>query len=168
VFETSRSILHGAKTPRRRVVIGLVALYLCRMAAAQDLAPRAYIISPIHSNAVVTSYSFFTGNLDFAGGLPITDATATANVGNLSYTHLFNAFGRTANLTLALPYGQANFKGAVLGNQTNVYRSGLLDSVYRFSVNLVGGPAMGPRDYMKWRQKTLVGVSIRVMAPTGQ
>lgn len=168
MFETSRSILHGAKTPRRRVVIGLVALYLCRMAAAQDLAPRAYIISPIHSNAVVTSYSFFTGNLDFAGGLPITDATATANVGNLSYTHLFNAFGRTANLTLALPYGQANFKGAVLGNQTNVYRSGLLDSVYRFSVNLVGGPAMGPRDYLKWRQKTLVGVSIRVMAPTGQ
>ena len=27
---------------------------------------------------------------------------------------------------------------------------------------------MGPRQYMKWRQKTLVGLSIRVVAPTGQ
>jgi hypothetical protein len=168
VFETSRRILHAANTPQLRVAIGMVALSLCCMASAQDLAPRAYIISPIHSNAVVTSYSFFTGNLDFAGGLPITDATATANAGNLSYTHLFNAFGRTANLTVALPYAQANFNGKLLGNQTNVYRSGLLDSVFRFSVNLMGGPAMGPREFGKWRQKTLVGASIRVVAPTGQ
>jgi hypothetical protein len=81
---------------------------------------------------------------------------------------LFNAFGRTANLTLALPYGQANFNGKLRGNETNVYRSGLLDSVYRFSVNLLGGPAMDPRQYMKWRQKTLIGVSLRAVAPTGQ
>jgi hypothetical protein len=40
-----------------------------------------------------------------------------------------------------------------------VYRSGLLDSVYRFSVNLKGGPAMPPQDFMKWRQKMLIGVS---------
>ena len=87
MFETSRSILRARKMTHLRLSIGAVVLGLCRMAAAQDLAPRAYIISPIHSNAVVTSYSFYTGNLDFAGGLPITDATATANVGNLSYTH---------------------------------------------------------------------------------
>jgi hypothetical protein len=168
VFETRRSILHAAKMAHLRLAIGVVMLGLCRMANAQDLAPRAYIISPIHSNAVVTSYSFYTGNLDFGGGLPITDATATANVGSLSYFHSMRTFGRTANLTLVLPYAQANFKGSVLGTQTNVYRSGLVDSVYRFSVNLWGGPAMDPRQYVKWRQRTLLGASIRVMAPTGQ
>jgi hypothetical protein len=168
VFETSRSILHAAKTPRLLVAIGVLALCVCRMAAAQDLAPRAYIISPMHSNAVVTSYSFYTGNLDFGGGLPITDATATANLGSLSYSHSMSVFRRTSNLTVVLPYAQANFKGSVLGNQTNVYRSGLVDSVYRFSVNLWGGPAMDPRQYVKWRQRTLLGASIRVMAPTGQ
>ncbi len=151
-----------------RLAIGIAALGLCRMANAQDLAPRAYIITPIHSNAVVTSYSFYTGNLDFAGGLPITDATATANLGNLSYSHSMGVFGRTSILTVALPYAEANFNGKLLGNQTNVYRSGLLDSVYRFSVNLYGGPAMDPRQYVKWRQKTLLGASIRVVAPTGQ
>jgi hypothetical protein len=161
-------MLPAAKTPQLRVAIGVAALFLCRMAAAQDLAPRAYIISPIHSNAVVTSYSFYTGNIDFAGGLPITDATATANLGSLSYFHSMRLFGRTANLTLALPYAQANFHGKLFGTETNAYRSGLGDSVYRFSVNLLGGPAMGPREYSKWRQKLLVGASLRVVAPTGQ
>jgi hypothetical protein len=160
-------MLHAAKAPQLCLAIGVVALFLGRMTSAQDLAPRAYIISPIHSNAVVTSYSFYTGNLDF-GGLPITDASATANVGTLSLFHSMHTFGRTANLTLALPYAQANFKGTVLGTETNVYRSGLGDSVYRFSVNLWGGPAMDPRQYVKWRQRTLLGASIRMVAPTGQ
>jgi hypothetical protein len=49
-----------------------------------------------------------------------------------------------------------------------LYRSGLLDSVYRFSVNLKGGPAMPVEEMRKWPQKTLIGVSRRVVAPTGQ
>jgi hypothetical protein len=32
-------------------------------AQAQDLTPRAYIITPIHSNAIVLSYSFETGGI---------------------------------------------------------------------------------------------------------
>lgn len=150
------------------LVLGAIVLAVCQAVAAQDLAPRAYIISPVHSNAVVVSYAFFTGNVDLASGLPITDATATANVPSLSIFHSMNLFGRTANFTAALPYAEANFSGKVLNNQTNVYRSGLGDSVYRFSVNLFGGPAMDGRQFMKWRQKTIVGASIRMVAPTGQ
>jgi len=153
---------------RQCLLMGALAFSLCRLSLAQDLAPRAYIISPIHSNAVVLSYSFFTGNLDLGTGLPITDAKATANVPSLSIFHSMRFFGRTSNFTASLPYGEANFNGKVLETQTNVYRSGVLDSVYRFSVNVYGGPAMDGRQYMKWRQKTLVGASLRVYAPTGQ
>jgi len=134
----------------------------------QDLSPRAYIITPIHSNAVVLTYSFFDGNLNFDGTVPISDATARASVPIFSLFHSLRFFGRTANFTFALPYGVGNFHGTVLGSETNVYRSGLFDSVYRFSVNLKGGPAMEPREYVKWKQKTLIGVSIKVVAPTGQ
>jgi len=158
----------GGSVRRWCVVIGVFALFLCQLSLAQDLAPRAYIISPVHSNAVVLSYSFFTGTLDFGGGLPITDAKATANVPSLSIFHSLRFFGRTSNFTASLPYGEANFNGKLLETQTNVYRSGLVDSVYRFSVNIYGGPAMDGREYMKWRQKTLVGASLKVSAPTGQ
>ena len=135
---------------------------------AQDLAPRAYIITPIHSNALTISYGFYSGNLNFDGSVPITDATARASIPVVSYFHSMNFFGRSANFVASLPYGVANFHGTVLGSETNVYRSGLFDSVYRISVNLVGGPAMDLKDFRKWKQKTLIGVSLRVVAPTGQ
>jgi outer membrane putative beta-barrel porin/alpha-amylase len=135
---------------------------------AQDLAPRAYIITPIHSNAVTLAYSFSTGNIIFDGSTPITDSTAKVNVPIFSLFHTLSFFGRSANFTASLPYGVGNFRGTVVGAETKVYRSGSLDSSYRFSVNLKGGRAMDLKDFVKWRQKTLVGVSIRMVAPTGQ
>jgi Putative MetA-pathway of phenol degradation len=36
------------------------------------------------------------------------------------------------------------------------------------SVNLVGGPAMQLRDYARWKQKVILGASIKIVAPTGQ
>jgi hypothetical protein len=44
----------------------------------------------------------------------------------------------------------------------------MLDSSYRVSFNLKGGPAMHVRDFLKWQQKTLLGLSFKVVAPTGQ
>lgn len=136
--------------------------------SAQDLSPRAYVITPIHSNAVVATYSFFNGNLDFQGAVPIADAKAKVNVPILAFYHSFNFFTRSANITAGLPYGEGNFRGTVFGSETNAYRSGLFDSVYRLSVNLAGGPAMTLPEFRKWRQNSLLGVSLRVVAPTGQ
>ena len=152
------------------LLIAVAALFviLCPPVFSQDLAPRAYVITPIHSNAVVVTYSFFSGNLDFQGAAPITDATANAHVPILAIFHSMNFFGRNASFTVGLPYGVGNFKGNVLGAETNVYRSGMFDSVYRLSVNLIGGPAMSAPEYIKWRQKNILGVSLRVVAPTGQ
>ena len=140
----------------------------CPLGWGQDLAPRAYIITPIHTNAVTLAYSFSTGNLIFDGSVPITDATAKVSTPVLTLFHTLNFFGRSANLTASLPYGVGNFRGTVADAEAKAYRSGLLDSSFRFSVNLKGGPAMDQRDFVKWRQKTLLGVSIRVVAPTGQ
>jgi len=76
--------------------------------------------------------------------------------------------GRSANVSVSMPYGVGNFRGTVVGAETNAYRSGLFDSAYRFSVNLIGGPAMDLSDFRKWKQGTLVGFSFRMVAPTGQ
>lgn len=135
---------------------------------AQDLAPRAYVITPVHWNAVILTYSYYNGNLDFDGAVPINDATASASIPVFSLFHGMNFFGRSANFVVALPYGVANFHGSVLGSETNVYRSGLWDSVWRLSVNLKGGPAMEPREFAHWKQKTIIGASLKVVAPTGQ
>jgi hypothetical protein len=135
---------------------------------AQDLAPRAYIITPIHSNAITLTYSFFDGSLLFEGTIPITGANARVSVTIFNYSHSLKLFGRTANFTGTLPYGVGNLRGTVVGAEAFAYRSGLLPASFRFSVNLVGGPAMNVREYMKWRQKTIVGISLRLVPKTGQ
>ena len=87
---------------------------------------------------------------------------------NISLYHSLSFFKRSANLTATLPYVVGYFQGEVKGNEQRIYRSGMADSIFRFSVNLIGGPAMVPKDFAKWKQKNILGASIQVVAPTGQ
>lgn len=135
---------------------------------AQDLAPRAYIIAPVHSNAVTLTWAFYNGGINFNGVVPLKGATGTYSVPSFAYTHAFGFFGRSANISVGLPYGVGNFQGELQGTQHKVYRSGLVDLQVRLSVNLKGGPAMEPQQYAKWKQKMLLGASLKVVAPTGQ
>jgi hypothetical protein len=134
----------------------------------QDLAPRAYLITPLHSNAINLTYSYFNGGLDLNGVVPVAGATGTFSVPSISYYHSFSLFGRSANIGAALPYGVGTFEGFVHGADEQIYRSGLSDMGLRFSVNLKGGPAMPVSQFVKWKQKTILGVSLKVIPPTGQ
>jgi hypothetical protein len=134
----------------------------------QDLAPRAYVITPLHANVITLTYPYFSGSVLFDGAVPITGAVAHISLPTFTYYHSLNFFGRSANITASLPYGVGNFRGTVTGAAAYAYRSGMLDSVYRFSVNLKGGPAMPLEEFHKWRQKILIGTSLKVVAPTGQ
>ena len=145
-----------------------VALSLSDSAWAQTLAPRAYVITPADANAITLSWSYFNGGLDLNGAIPVSNATGTYSVPVMSYYHSFGMFGRSANITAFLPYGVGTFQGSVLGTQRQIYRSGLLDLSVRFSVNLKGGPAMAAPQFVKWKQKLLLGASLTVVAPTGQ
>jgi hypothetical protein len=136
--------------------------------SAQDLTPRAYVIAPVHANAVILSWAFYDGGANFNGTVPITGASGRYNIPVLSFYHSLSFFGRSANITASLPYGVGTFKGSVLGSQESAYRSGLLDASFRFAVNLVGGPAMKPEQFGEWKQKILLGLSVKVIAPTGQ
>jgi hypothetical protein len=150
------------------VVALLVSLTVASELAAQDLAPRAYVITPVHSNAIIITWGFYEGGLNFNGTVPITNATGTYQVPIFSYYHSLSFFGRSANITASLPYAVGNFQGDLSGQSRSLYRSGLLDSSFRVSVNLLGGPALQPEEMTKWKQKTLLGLSLKVVAPTGQ
>jgi Putative MetA-pathway of phenol degradation len=138
------------------------------LCCAQGLAPRAYVITPTGSNAITLTYPFSAGDVQFDSAIPITDFTAQIGVPVLSYYRGFGLIGHSASITAWLPYGVGNFSGKVLGKEQSVYRSGLTDSSYRFSANLVGGPAMPINEFRHWRQTTVVGASLTVVAPTGQ
>jgi hypothetical protein len=67
---------------------------------APDLSPRAYAITPVHSNAIILTWSFYDGSIEFDGTVQITGATGTYNISIFSYYHDFSFFGRSANVTI--------------------------------------------------------------------
>jgi hypothetical protein len=146
----------------------VVAACSLHVLLAQDLAPRAYTITPINSNAVNLTNAFFTGSIQFDSAAPITGASGTYNVPIFSYYYSLNFLGRSANVSASLPYAVGTFSGDVAGEGRHLYRSGLVDTSFRLSVNLKGGPAMPVREFVKWKQNILLGVSLKVIAPTGQ
>ena len=135
---------------------------------AQDLSPRAYVITPTRANAVLVTWSYFNGGVNLNGAVPITGATGEYNVEAFTLYHALGLFGRSANVAVALPYSIGTFGAMLPGREVSVYRSGMLDLTTRFSVNLLGGPAMTPPEFAKWRQKVLLGASLKMVSPTGQ
>jgi hypothetical protein len=149
------------------VALALMAVCSATIVVAQDLAPRAYVITPVRTNAVTLSYSYSRGDID-VGSLPISGASGETNLSIISYYHSMNFLGRSGNVTLSLPYVVTNYRGEVIGTDVNVRRSGLMDLVLRLSVNIRGARAMSIDEFRAWRQKTIVGASLKVLAPTGQ
>ncbi len=86
-----------------------------------------------------------------------------------SLYHALNFFGRSANIPVSLPYAVGTFSGDVMeDDHRSIYRSGLPDLSFRLSVNLLGGRAMDVPQFVKWKQKKILGASLKVVAPTGQ
>jgi hypothetical protein len=155
--------------PARILGFPVLLLWLmARLLYAQNLAPRAYVITPVGANALTISENHSSGDIEFNDTVPITDASGTTNVFVATYYHGLNFFGRSANITLGLPYAVGTFSALVVDQQQKVRRSGLGDGVIRFAVNLKGGPAMKLPQFRQWKQKQLLGVSLLVRAPTGQ
>jgi hypothetical protein len=136
--------------------------------SAQDLTPRAYVVTPVRTNAVTASFIYNDGELVFEGTVPVVDSRGRLSVPALSLYHSFGFLGRSANVAATLPYGHGTFTGTLGTTEIEAYRSGLLDSVYRLSVNLLGAPAMEMSEFRKWHQKHLLGASLKIVAPTGQ
>jgi hypothetical protein len=156
----------GAGLPYR--VLTAVLLCAALTAQAQELNPRAYVITPVDLNVISFGYSHLDGTLDVNGAAPITGATANADLVALGYYRSLQVFGRSANFAVAIPYAVGEFSGIVIGAPKHAQRSGFLDSSLRFSVNLLGGAAMAPQEFAKWRQDVLLGVSLKIVAPTGR
>jgi hypothetical protein len=67
------------------VLLALLATGSPQALRAQDLAPRAYVITPLHSNAVVLTWSYYDGTINFNGALPVSNATGKYSVPTFSY-----------------------------------------------------------------------------------
>ena len=168
----------GASNRRRdfrrpvRARAGLVAVaFVCMMPGAgraQELEPRAYASSPTGMSAYLWVYGRSSGGVVFDPTLPLEDVTATINSTAVAFFKSFGFLGRMANASVSVPYTWGSTQGLLEGEFARGTRSGLADSRFRFTMNLVGAPALRPREFANYRQKTNFGVGFTLTAPTGQ
>ena len=166
--------MQNANHNSRRRVIRIIAAVGCVLAItgggarAQDLEPKSYSASPVGAAFLVVGLARSTGSVLTDPTLPVTDVEAKINGVPLAAGYTFGVFGKLALVTAALPYSWGDVTGMVGEEARAVTRSGLADSRVKLSVNLVGNPAMGVREYSKAPRKTIVGTSVTMTAPTGQ
>jgi hypothetical protein len=136
--------------------------------SAQQLEPRAYSPNPTGANFVVAAYSRSDGDVVLDPSLPIQNVSAGLNITTFGYGRTFGLFGRSANAAIAVPYVWGAISGQVRETAGRITRSGLSDSGLRVAVNLIGGPALPPREFAKRPASTTLGASLAIVAPTGQ
>ena len=112
----------------------------------------------------------YLGGVDFNLNVPIPGAPGTYYVPisqSLSLTEFLWTLGKLYWLVALCGGNVPRHRQRAI--HILIYRSGLLDSTFRFSVNLMGGPAMQAKgNGGSGNRKRLLGVSVKVVAPTGQ
>ncbi len=136
--------------------------------SAQELTPRFYAPAPTGVNILVLGYGRSTGGVLFDPSLPFDDVNATIHTSSLLYGRTFSLFGRSTNVGVALPYVWGEIDGYVEGEYARVTRSGLADLRAQLTVNILGGPALTPKEFASLRPDTVVGLSLVLAGPTGQ
>lgn len=137
---------------------------------AQELEPRAFWVTPVGASAATFSFSHTRGEFSDVPIIVLGDVDSRTYTTQAGYYRAIRLLGRSANLTLTVPYLWGTAEGRVLGQSTQIRRSGLADASLRLAVNLMGAPAMTLPEFQKFQQapEPILGVSLRVSAPTGQ
>ena len=135
---------------------------------SQELEPRNYASIPKGMNVAALSYSYSFGNLVTDATSPIEDADIKSNTIVLAYVRSLSFFGKLAKLQANLPYTFLKGSAKVNGNDTSITRSGFADARVRFGVNIIGVPALAPKDFVRHQEETVLGASLVIGLPIGQ
>jgi len=157
----------------RKAMVYIIMLSLLGVKSfAQDIEPRRWTTLPPGIHVIGVGYGYTNGEIFFDPLLQVEDATVDVNAFAVQYVHPFKVGNRLARLDVLVPYSTARWQGLLEGIPTTVKRNGIADPRFRISLNIVGPPAIGPKEMLEYLIShpvhTIVGVSIAVTLPLGQ
>jgi hypothetical protein len=140
---------------------------LSAVTIAQELEPRTYTNTPTEINLLSVGLLRSSGNVLLDPSLPIEDLDGQLNIAVLRYVRTFGLMQRAAKFKLGLPYATGDWEGTIDGWPAARSANGSGDVRLDLEWNFYGAPALRGRDFESYRQGTIVGTSLRVIAPTG-
>ena len=148
-------------------VLALTAAFWS-VASGQEMEPAAYSRSPLGTQFVLLTYAYQNGEIFTDSSLPLRDVRVKVSSASLAYGRTFGLAGRQASIGFFLPYLKGRASGTVFEERQEVTRSGQGDARVRFTSNLIGSPALSSKEFAAYKPRTVVGVSITIIVPTGQ
>ena len=136
-------------------------------AEAQELEPRAYAAFPKNLNTIAVGYGLSRGNVLTDPSLPISNFKTSVHSLTGVYLRTFELAGKLARVQFSVPFINIFGKLQINGHDTSGSRNGFGDVRIRFGINLTGTPALGRKEFSTYTQKTIVGVSLVTVLPTG-
>jgi hypothetical protein len=158
----------GCRAIHPAAVVAVLALGASSIAHGQTMEPQSFTNAPIGLNFLIASYTYQTGSVLVDPSLPVQNVKATVDSEFLGYSRIIDVWGQSGSLALVAPYARVSASGDVLEQQRSVQRTGVGDLTLRLSVNLYGAPALPLREFASYHQDLIIGVSLRVTAPSGQ
>jgi hypothetical protein len=163
--------LRGAARSAVMVKAALLVLALLAGAGssrAQEIEPRAYSNIPVGVNFLVAGYAHASGGLISDPTLPLENADMRTEALAVAYARGIDVGGMSGKIDAMVPFGSVSGTAEYAGLPQRRSISGLGDARLRFSLNLLGAPALTVKDLASFQQDTIVGFSVQVSAPVGQ
>ena len=145
-----------------------IAILYSSFVQAQEFEPRSLGNLPVKSNFAILGYGYSIGNVLLDPAISIDDLNARVHILAVGYLRSFNLFGKVAKVDVVLPYAIGDWEGRYVGIDTATSRNGFGDARIRLSVNIIGSPVLKMSEFRNYKQKTILGFNIQVIAPTGQ
>lgn len=154
----------------RLCIFALISVIAAPSICGQSLEPRLYSNVPVKLNFVALGYGFTQGDVLVDPSVPIEDANLKIHMPIFAYVRSLNVAGRSGKFDVIIPFAWLSGSGRIIGDADLSYRkvSGFADPSFRFTVNLYGAPALGLKEFMQYRQESVVGISFQVIPPFGQ
>ncbi|MFD2246454.1 transporter [Pontibacter ruber] len=118
-------------------------------------------------NAVAVGYAISTGSVVVDAALPVEDIEVTAHSIAARYVRTFGVAQKLARINVVVPYVTMEGQAKVIGQDTSTTRTGFGDARVQVGINLIGSPALDRKEFNKYSQKTIVGISLITSMPTG-
>lgn len=151
---------------KRLLFASLLFSALCaNRAHAQFTDAHSYDNTPVGLNQIELSYAHVHANTLIDNSLIIAGAKLNVNQGSISYTRYFGLAKHLLWMTAGVPI--AGLSGEVVGTNIRGSITGAGDSSYQLGALLRGGPALSVTQFEDYKPRTIVGVSLTVIAPTG-
>jgi len=152
----------------RTLCAAIAALLIGTAARAQELEARAYLPAPIGTTIVLAGFGGSKGDILFDQSVNVTDVQADLTITHVGAGYVFDLAGRQARILGIFPNAFGTIAGEVGGQPESQDVAGLVDPRIKFTIGLLGAPALSPGQFARATRRTVVGASVTVMAPIGQ